>query len=137
MKISILSLILLAICVMAWFSLPFMSINMLTLDDQPTAAELFGEELTEWFDLSDSPAYLTALAVIIGIALAFFCALVGLNNFTRILAFLSEIPLAWGFYQMYLWTEGNEFLFGTVGHGFWIIAALLLGVVLFGGKERA
>ena len=129
---QIISILLLMACLVLWCSQPFMAINMMTLDDQPAAADLFGEELAQYFDLSDTPPYWTALGVIICIAIALTAAFIDLTGVKQSAALLGEFPLIWGFHQMYLWTKGSDYLFDTVGIGFWGIAALLIIVALLG-----
>lgn len=136
-KWNLISIILLAACIGLWFAAPFLSINMMTLGDQPTAFELFGDELNYYFNMEETPNYWAAMLVMIAIVLSMICALTGLNGAARFFAFLGELPLGWGFLQMYMWTEGGPYLMDSIGFGFWGMAVLLLGVVLFGGKKKA
>ena len=132
MKNNVIGIALLLICLVLWFSAPFLAINMMTLDDQPTASELFGEELTQYFDLSESPAYWVAIGVMAAVVLGLIFALMGKSGMMRLMALLGELPILWGIWQMYMWTEGNQFFMDTMGFGFWGIAVLLAVVFLFG-----
>lgn len=137
MKNNVMGIALLLICLCLWFSAPFLAINMLTLDDQPTASELFGEELTQYFDLSESPVYWVAIGVMAAVVLGLVFALMGKSGMMRLMALLGELPILWGIWQMYMWTEGNQFFMDTMGSGFWGMAILLAAVVVFGSMKRS
>lgn len=124
------------VCIILWLVGPFMTVNLFTWGDQPTALELMQDEVLYLGDLSDSTAFQVALASIIGIAICFICVLAKSKNVTRIAAACTLFPLLKGFIDVAQWVDDAEEFMEFFGIGFWGIAVCLIVLLFLGGQAQ-
>lgn len=124
------------VCIILWLVGPFMTINLFTWGDQPTALELMQDEVLYLGDLSDSTAFQVALASIIGIAICFICVLAKSKNVTRIAAACTLLPLLKGFIDVAQWVDDAEEFMEFFGIGYWGIAVCLVVLLFLGGQAQ-
>lgn len=124
------------ICIILWLVGPFMTVNLFTWGDQPTALELMQDEVLYLGDLSDSTAFQVALASIIGIAICFICVLAKSKNITRIAAACTLLPLLKGFIDVAQWVDDAEEFMEFFGIGYWGIAVCLVVLIFLGGQAQ-
>lgn len=135
-SINYLCLILLIGCAILWFSAPFIAINLLTMGDQPTALQLVMDAVTYIGELTESTAYWAAITSIIGIIICFISAIATAHGATRVVAILTELPLALAMFDMINWADDTEELFEALGPGFWGIFILLFVVICASGNRK-
>lgn len=135
-SINYLCLILLVGCAILWFTAPFVAINILTLGDQPTALQLVMDDVTYIGELTESTAYWAAITSIIGIIICFISTIATANGATRVVAILTELPLALAMFDMINWADDTEELFEALGPGFWGIFILLFVVICASGNRK-
>lgn len=116
-----------------WLVGPFEAVNLLTLNNQPTALELLQSDVWYLGDISDSKAYQAALASIVGIAVCFICVLAKSKNLTRIVAAGALIPLLMAFIEWVQWMDDIEDLTVIFGAGYWGVVICLLVLLFRGG----
>lgn len=124
------------ICIILWLVGPFMTVNLFTWGDQPTALELMQDEVLYLGDLSESTAFQVALASIIGIAICFICVLAKSKNVTRIAAVCTLLPLMKGFIDVAQWVDDAEEFMEFFGIGYWGIAVCLVVLLFLGGQAQ-
>ena len=124
------------VCIILWLVGPFMTVNLFTWGDQPTALELMQDEVLYLGDLSDSTAFQVALASIIGIAICFICVLAKSKNVTRIAATCTLFPLLKGFIDVAQWVDDAEEFMEFFGIGYWGIAVCLIVLLFLGGQAQ-
>jgi len=124
------------VCIILWLVGPFMTVNLFTWGDQPTALELMQDEVLYLGDLSESTAFQVALASIIGIAICFICVLAKSKNVTRIAAACTLLPLLKGFIDVGQWVDDAEEFMEFFGIGYWGIAVCLVVLLFLGGQAQ-
>lgn len=124
------------VCIILWLVGPFMTVNLFTWGNQPTALELLQDEVLYLGNLSDSTAFQVALASIIGIAICFICVLAKSKNVTRIAAACTLLPLLKGFIDVAQWVDDAEEFMEFFGIGYWGIAVCLIVLLFLGGQAQ-
>lgn len=135
LSFKVLSLIALIICAILWFTAPFIAVNILTLGDQPSALQFITDQIAYIGDLTESPSFWAAVLSIVGIVLCFFCTIGNKKTATRIIAILTEIPLAIVLFRTISWVDDIKEFAAVIGLGFWWIFALLFMVIIANGKN--
>jgi len=124
------------VCIILWLVGPFMTVNLFTWGNQPTALELMQDEVLYLGDLSESTAFQVALASIIGVAICFICVLAKSKNVTRIAAACTLLPLLKGFIDVAQWVDDAEEFMEFFGIGYWGIAVCLVVLLFLGGQAQ-
>lgn len=133
--INFFSLMLIVVCLVAWFSAPFMAINILTLGDQPTALELLQEDVIYIGDLKKTEAYEAAMVSIIGISICAVCVLCESAVFTRVVAACTLYPISKNIIDAMRLVDNSEEVQYFFGAAYWIIFASLILILIFGGRR--
>ena len=128
---KVICLLLIIVCGIIWYASPFVAINYLTLDNQPTAWQLITDDVPYIGDLSGEPEIIAAYGTIIGIGICLLCLLARWNTGVSIIALITELPLCWELVKAYHWANGDlEDILSIIGYGFWLIAALLVVIAI-------
>lgn len=140
--INLPALISIILCAILWLAAPFLAINILTLDNQPSALQLLMDDVTYIGSLVEDPAFWAAVGSLVGIIVCFLCVIAKKYTGSRVIAALTELPLLIALVHRFLWAADDpgttlNLLSRSLGIGFWGIALLLLVVVLWGGNKAA
>lgn len=130
MNISIVCLLLLIGCVLIWAMAPFVAVNLLTMNNQPSALQLVMKDVLILGDLTQTPAYLAALLSILGIVVCLITTCVAANKVTLGFALATELPLGWVLLEYADYLEYADEWFGI---GFWGIIVIMLVVAIVSG----
>lgn len=133
---NIISLSLTIVALLLWFFAPFMAINILTLENQPTALELLRDDVTYIGDLVKTDTYKIAIAAIIGICICMLGIILKSKIGTRIVAGLTLLPLLKGFLNAIQITDNFEDFCMFFGISYWGICVILIIVLILGGKSQ-
>lgn len=127
-------LVIILICAVLWLVAPFVAVNLLTVGDQPTALQFITDDILYIGDLADSAAFWAAIGSMIGIIVCFICTLAKKNTATRVMAIITEVPMAFSVVETLNWAGGDvEDVFEIAGFGFWGILLLMLVVIVTSG----
>lgn len=132
------------LCGVLWLFAPFVAINIITLDEQPSALQIIMDDVTYFGDRTGSPLFWITVISAAGILSSLFCLLIDKATALRIIAAITDILLLRAVVTTWLvdsWRKTEEIgeviecLRRACGIGFWGIFTLLLFVALFARKE--
>lgn len=130
------ALVLVICCAVLWVAAPFMAVNLLTLEDQPTALQLILDDVPYLGDLYEADAFRLAAAIAGGIVICFVAVLCKSGAVPRLGGGASLAMMGWEVYRVYEAFEDPEAIAQFFGFGFFAIAAGFLLLLLFGGAVR-
>lgn len=133
-------LVALILCIVLWLFAPFLAINRITLDEQPSALQVVIDDVTYFGERSSSSLFWATVVSLIGIFVGFLCVFIKRGVVLRITAIVTDVYLVysvivtWGF-DRWRYTEDMgvvaEYIIRACGFGYWGILFLLLIVAVF------
>lgn len=137
---ELICLVALLICIMLWLFAPFLAINHITLDEQPSALQVVIDDVTYFGERASSPLFWATIVSLVGISVGLLCVFIKKSVALRITAIVTDVYLvysvidAWGF-DRWRYTEDMgvviEYIIRACGFGYWGILFLLLIVAYF------
>lgn len=125
-------------CAFLWFTAPFIAINILSIGDQPTAFQLVTGDVFVIGDVTQTTAFIAAVASIIGTIVCFISEATSSHNITRAIAIITEIPIGLALFDTLGWfdyVDDFSSVIDVLGVGFWGIMILFLIVIFLSGNS--
>lgn len=132
------TLICIIICLVLCFAAPFIAINISTLRHQPSAFQLIIKDVTVIGNLEETLPYWSAMIVLIGMIICFFCTIFKKNTATRVLAVISLLSLLASLLEIFTRVhDGNiKDVLKYTGIGYWGILILVIAIIASSGNRK-
>jgi len=126
-------IIIVIVCAILWFVAPFMAVNLLTMDNQPTALQLITGDVLLIGDITSTPAFWAAMVSVIGIVLCAIFALRKKGKATRNIAIITTIGL---FLTFPFGNDNAGGIFDIIGFGYIGIFILFIIMSIISKKKN-